>query len=55
MKTNVLLAALALSVAPSLALAYSCNKNRIDTASMTCAEGTMWDASTQTCVPLSTS
>ena len=55
MKTKVLLAALALSVAPGLALAYSCNMNRIDTASMTCAEGTMWDAETRTCVPLNTS
>lgn len=55
MKMKTLLAALALTVAPGFALAYSCNFDRIDTASMTCAEGSAWDAATQTCVPVASS
>lgn len=48
MKT--LLTALALTALPSLAIAMGCSYGHT-TASMSCAEGTVLDAETGTCVP----
>ena len=50
-------AALALTLLPGLALAGGgCNgmNHAADTASMSCAEGTIMDPETNTCVPLTT-
>ncbi|MFN3953733.1 MAG: hypothetical protein ACK4LQ_04710 [Pararhodobacter sp.] len=48
MPFKTLLAALALSMAPSLALAMGCGDLRQTTAS--CAEGQVWDSASQSCV-----
>ncbi len=49
MKLKTLLAALALTMTPALAMAECSWKN--EQVTMSCAEGTQWDATTQTCVP----
>ena len=49
MKTKTLLAALALTLAPALASASCMGKH--EQVTMSCAEGSQWDATTQTCVP----
>ena len=46
----VALIALAASLTPALAGGEGCNHAR--QASMSCAEGTAWDATTRTCVKL---
>lgn len=51
MKTKTTLAALALTLAPALALAEGCNYGKIEQQAMSCAAGTSYDASTKTCVP----
>lgn len=48
MKT--LLTALALTVLPGLAMAEGCAFGHTETASMSCAEGMTFDATTGTCV-----
>ena len=48
MKT--LLSALALAVLPTFALAMGCASNQT-TAQMSCADGMVFDADTQSCVP----
>jgi len=55
MKTKTLLAALALTLAPSLGLAQGCGFGHIETQAMSCAEGTTYDAEKQICVPKATS
>jgi len=50
MSIKTLLAALVLTAAPGLAMA-ECNW-MAERVTMSCAEGTTWDASTQTCVPV---
>ena len=57
MKTKVLLAALALTVTPSLALAMEgCGFGHVktDDVAMTCAQGSIYSADLKTCVPLTT-
>lgn len=49
MKT--LLSALALIALPSLALAMGCSGYEHTTAQMSCADGMVYDAETQNCVP----
>ncbi len=49
MTLKSLLAALALTIAPTLAAA-SCFGEQHTT--MSCAEGSTWDAESQTCVPI---
>ncbi len=49
MKLKTLLAALALTITPALAMAECGWKHQQVT--MSCAEGTQWNADTQTCVP----
>ena len=51
MKLKILLATLAIVAAPSLAIA-ECSWGKTETTAMSCAEGTAWDATAQTCVPL---
>ncbi len=48
------LAAMTLTLLPGLALAQDCGYTKATTA-MSCAEGTMPDAETGVCVPVSTS
>jgi hypothetical protein len=53
MKTKILLAALALVAAPSLALAEGCSfgHTKSETASMSCAEGSVYSSEAKGCVP----
>lgn len=51
MSIKTLLAALVLTAAPGLAMA-ECSWGSAHQTTMSCAEGTMWDASTQACVPV---
>ena len=53
MKTKILLATLALTVTPSLALAMGCGfgHTKSETASISCAEGSVYSSETQRCVP----
>ncbi len=53
MKLKTLLAALALTVSPVIATA-ACFDSHAD-ATMSCAEGSQWDAEAKTCVPKTTS
>ncbi|MGL5009668.1 MAG: carbohydrate-binding module family 14 protein, partial [Paracoccaceae bacterium] len=56
MKIKTTFAALALILAPGLALAEGCrHDNAIQDANMSCAAGTTFDAATKTCVPGTTS
>ncbi len=50
MTIKTLAAAVALSVLPAMGFAYECNWGKEKTASMTCAEGTVYDSATGTCV-----
>lgn len=52
MKLKTLLAALALTMAPALATAQCFDKS--EQVTMSCTEGTQWDAAAQTCVPVVT-
>ena len=55
MKIKTLLAALAITAAPTLAMA-ECNWGKShETTAMSCAEGSAWDAASQTCVPVASS
>jgi uncharacterized protein YdeI (BOF family) len=53
MKLNTLLAALALTMTPALASAMCADKQ--EQVTMSCSEGTQWDAASQTCVPTASS
>lgn len=55
MKMKTLLAALAITVAPTLAFAECSWGKAHETTAMSCAEGATWDAATQTCVPVASS
>jgi hypothetical protein len=55
MKIRLLLAALAITAAPSLAFAQCSSSKAHETTAMSCAEGTSWDAASQTCVPAASS
>ncbi len=53
--TKSLLAAAVLTLSPGLALAQECNWMKTDRTAMSCAEGTVLDAATGTCVEQVTS
>ncbi|WP_172839531.1 hypothetical protein [Sulfitobacter alexandrii] len=53
MKIKTLAIALALTAAPSLALASGCMYGK-EKQAMSCAAGTAYDSATKTCLPLST-
>lgn len=55
MKLKFLMAALALSVSPSLALAACFGDHAKEEIVMSCTDGTVYDADTQACVPETTS
>ncbi|MBT0957141.1 adenylosuccinate lyase [Alphaproteobacteria bacterium KMM 3653] len=50
MKTKTVLAALALTLAPTLALAMGCGSEHSQEASISCADGTTYDADAGKCV-----
>ena len=50
MKTTALLATLAMMIAPNIAAAMGCTYGHEDTASISCADGTTYDAETQRCI-----
>jgi hypothetical protein len=50
MKVPQTLAALVLILAPAVALAQGCHGDRSQQSAMSCAEGTVWDEATGTCV-----
>lgn len=50
MTTKTILTALALTLAPALALAEGCNYGKTDQQAMSCAAGTTYDAASNTCV-----
>lgn len=53
MKIKVLLAALVLSMSPALAMAEGCFfGHATEEATMSCAQGTTWDAASASCVPV---
>jgi hypothetical protein len=54
-KTKTILAAAALVLAPGLAAAQGCSWMKEQTATMSCAPGTTFDATSGTCVPEATS
>jgi len=56
MKMKLLFATLAVTVTPSLALAMGCGfgREKTDTAAISCAEGSVYSAAAQSCVPLTT-
>jgi len=51
MKIKALLATLVIVAAPSLAAA-ECSWGKQETTAMSCAQGTAWDAASQSCVPV---
>ncbi len=53
MTLKTTLVALALTIAPSLALAQGCPHDQIRDASISCAQGTVLDAATGKCLPVS--
>lgn len=50
MKTKTILCALALSLAPTLSLAYCGDGMKPDEVVMSCTDGKVFDADTRTCV-----
>ncbi len=55
MNLKTLAAAIALATLPGLAAAMCGNKSSLEQHAMTCADGSVWDAATETCVPVTTS
>lgn len=53
MKIKTLAIALTLTVAPTLSLAMGCSYGK-EKQAMSCAEGTQYDATTHSCLPVST-
>ena len=53
MKTKMLLAALALAVSPSIALAMGCSHghSKTEQVTMSCAPGSVYDSTSERCVP----
>lgn len=51
MKIALTLAALAVSLVPTLALAQGCHDKMKDETASSCVPGYGWDAATSTCVP----
>lgn len=55
LKTLVVTALLTLSPALAFAECYGSAHSAADQQAMSCAEGTAWDATSSTCVPVTTS
>jgi len=45
------LVALALTLAPALAMAEGCNYGKLEQQAMSCAAGSIYDASSKSCLP----
>jgi len=56
MKIKMTVAAIVLTLSPGLALAMGCNgaSHATQQAAISCAEGTLLDVETNTCVPMTT-
>ncbi len=52
MKTTALLATLAMMILPNVAAAMGCSYGHEATATMSCADGTTYDADAERCVPV---
>ena len=50
MKTKTVLVALALTLAPTLSLAMGCHYGKHEQQAMSCADGTVYDAASKSCV-----
>lgn len=50
MKTKVILAAVAMILAPTVTLAQGCNYDKINKQAASCVAGTSWDAEKGACV-----
>ena len=50
MKTKTLAVALALTLAPTLSLAMGCNYGKTEQQAMSCAAGSTYDTTTNSCV-----
>ena len=55
MKIRTTLAAIALMLTPGLAAAWDCGSKAMETASLTCAAGLVWDDARGICVEKPTS
>jgi hypothetical protein len=55
MTVKTILTAAVLAALPGLAFAQCSDKARLDQQAMSCVEGTMWDATAGTCLPVTTS
>lgn len=51
MTIKTLAAAVALTVIPAMGFAYECNWGKEQQAAISCAEGSVYDAASQKCVP----
>ncbi len=51
MTIKTLAAAVALTIIPAMGFAYECNYGKQKQASMSCAEGSVYDAESGTCQP----
>lgn len=52
MKTKIILATLALTLAPTMTFAMGCNKDHVkEDLAISCAAGTTFDDATKACVP----
>ena len=50
MKITMTLSALLLAALPSMSFAYNCNYGKAETATITCADGLVFDANSGKCV-----
>lgn len=55
MTRGTIVLALALTLAPGLALAMGCSHGKSKVQAMTCADGATYDAATATCIPVTSS
>ncbi len=51
MTIKTLAAAVALTIIPAMGFAYECNYSKQKQAAMSCAEGSVYDAASNACVP----
>lgn len=55
MPVKTLVAAFVTALLPALATAQCASETRMDQQAMSCVEGTQWDQTTATCLPVTTS
>ncbi|MEM7521218.1 MAG: adenylosuccinate lyase [Pseudomonadota bacterium] len=54
MKIKTLAIAVAITALPTLSFAMGCNYGKHETATMSCAAGTVFDSATNSCLPTTT-